>query len=92
MNNEPEVFDIPTLGYVDWRETMEKVIEFGIKNWKIQGSIKEPMVFNFPPYVKKTSQRTTFIAQFNNRFKLHGMQVDATWDRMNGKVKVTFID
>lgn len=88
-NNNQEVFDIPTLGYTDWRKTMDKVIEFGIKYWKKRGS-KEPMMFNFPLYVGTACQCLTFVAQFNNRLMLAGLQVDATWNRKTGKVEVLY--
>ncbi len=76
MNNKQEVFDIPTLGYTDWRKTVENVIEFGIKNWNGH-QVKKPMICNFPVYVKTKNQRITFVAQFNNRLMLAGLQVNA---------------
>jgi hypothetical protein len=91
MNNNQEVFDVPTLGYTDWKETTKKVIEFGIKNWN-GTKVKKPMVFNFPTYVGTVSQSLTFIAQLNNRFKLGGLWVQAVWNRPDGTVVVRYID
>ena len=89
MNNNQKVFDVPTLGYVDWRETMEKVIEFGIKNWNGR-QVRKPMICNFPVYVRTKNQRITFVAQFNNRLMLSGLQVDANWNKVLEKVEVTY--
>ena len=90
MNNK-QVFDITTIGYTDWYKTTNKVIEFGIKHWNGQEG-RKPMVFNFPVYVGTVNQCLTFVGQLNNRLKLAGLRAEATWNRLTGKVEVTYID
>lgn len=89
MNNNQEVFDVPTLGYTDWEKTIKMVIQFGIKNWKEKRNSKA-MFFNFPQYVRTVSQHLTFVGQFNNRIMLAGLLTDATWNKTLGKVVVTY--